>query len=990
LFSLNKEISIGERAEMKQAVVRKSPFIGRQHEIAGLQEALDQARAGQSRVVMLAGAPGIGKTRTAQEFSEHAARHATLVLWGRCPEEAGAPPYWPWLQAIRSFAERQDDETLRAALGIAASHIAELDPELARRLPNLAPTPPSADAAQARFRLFDAIASFWRHAAAERTMLVVLDDLHRADTASLRLLDFVSAELGTSRLLIIGTYRDSEITREHPLSGTLAELARHASFQRLRLTGFSESETRDFIHAIGGVSASQYAATLHEMTEGHPFFLTEMTRYLAAGGGARPIPEGIREVIGSRLNRLTPLCNRVLGNAAVIGRGFGLDVLIRLLDEISEDQCLDTLEEALGARVIEQLAEPGAYQFTHALIRETLYDEMPAPRRIRLHQRVGAALEARCANDLTPCLSALAYHYEAARPVGTGGKAVEYATRAAERADALLAFEEAARLYQVSLRAIAPGMETKQCELLLALGEVQNKAGDSANALTTFESAAETARRLRSAQFFARAALGYENVVWRIGTGAPRALALVEGALKFLDTADSAQRAALLSASCRALIFCDRLDQAEAAHHEAVAMARRLDDPIALFGALSAIVPARWWYKLEQIGLAAGREAIELANKLGHPEWAVGYVTGWHIGGLLEIGDVAGATATAKFHLETAETMRQPFLQAVGLGSLAMLAIHEGRFAEGEQLAQQANAAGARFDSGNASGVFSVQMFTLRREQGRLRELAPVFERFRDMVPERAIWQPGLAILYCELGRNDEARAVFEALAAKNFAGIPHDGIWLGSIAYLAETCVWLGDAASAAVLYDLFAPYAGRNIMFGNNVASFGAAARVLGMLATTLERWDRAEQHFQTALALDTATGGRPWLAHTQYEYAAMLLNRKRDADAARATLLVERALTMSRALGMRALAERLFALEQHLRAGPARETYPAGLTEREVQVLRLIAVGKSNQDIARLLFRSVNTVANHVRNILTKTNTANRTEAAAFALQYGLLKR
>ena len=197
---------------MKQTTsVTRSPFIGRQREIAGLQEALDQARAGRSRLVMLAGEPGIGKTRTAQEFSEHAARHATLVLWGRCPEEPGAPPYWPWLQAIRGFAERHNDETLRATLGIAASDITALDAELARRLPNLPPTAPSADAAQARFRLFDAIACFWRHAAAERPLLLVLDDLHRADLASLRLLDFIAAEIGVSRFMILGTYRDAEI-----------------------------------------------------------------------------------------------------------------------------------------------------------------------------------------------------------------------------------------------------------------------------------------------------------------------------------------------------------------------------------------------------------------------------------------------------------------------------------------------------------------------------------------------------------------------------------------------------------------------------------------------------------------------------------------------------------------------------------------------------------------------------------------------------------
>ena len=378
-----------------------SAFIGRRPEMEALRAALDQARAGNCRVVVLAGEPGIGKTRTAQELADYAARHDTRVLWGRCSEEPGAPPYWPWLQAIRGYAEHSDDETLRATLGIAASYVADLDAVLARRLSGVPRALPSADAGEARFQLFDAITEFWRNAA-RQSVLLVLDDLHRADTASLRLLEFIVAELRVSRLIIVGTYRDPEITREHPLSDTLAELARHVSFRRLRLTGLTKEETAEFLDGVGNIAATpEVAASLYQATEGHPLFLTEMARFLAARGSqradARRIPEGIREVIGSRLNRLTPLCNRVLSNAAVIGRGFALDLLMQLMDETPEDQCLAALEEALAARLIEELPGPGAYQFTHSLMRETLYDEMPAPRRIRLHQRVGSVLEERYA-----------------------------------------------------------------------------------------------------------------------------------------------------------------------------------------------------------------------------------------------------------------------------------------------------------------------------------------------------------------------------------------------------------------------------------------------------------------------------------------------------------------------------------------------------------------------------------------------------------------
>jgi DNA-binding CsgD family transcriptional regulator len=247
-----------------------------------------------------------------------------------------------------------------------------------------------------------------------------------------------------------------------------------------------------------------------------------------------------------------------------------------------------------------------------------------------------------------------------------------------------------------------------------------------------------------------------------------------------------------------------------------------------------------------------------------------------------------------------------------------------------------------------------------------------------------------MAVLLCELGQDDEAHAIFEALAADKFTGITRDGIWLGSIAYLAEVCVWLGDATRAASLYELLVPYAERNIMFGGPTVCFGAAGRLLGMLATTLERWDLAQGHFEAAVQLDTATGGRPCLAHTQHEYAAMLMRRNREGDAALATSLAESALATSRLLGMRALEERAGTLAQTARAHLSQPRYPAGLTEREVEVLRLVAAGKSNHEIARLLFRSRYTVANHVRNILTKTNAANRTEAAGFAMRHGLLKQ
>jgi DNA-binding CsgD family transcriptional regulator len=454
--------------------------------------------------------------------------------------------------------------------------------------------------------------------------------------------------------------------------------------------------------------------------------------------------------------------------------------------------------------------------------------------------------------------------------------------------------------------------------------------------------------------------------------------------------ADPGERAALLTVLCRALLFSNQPSEAETAYREAVAIARASGDPWTLFSALSAILPGRWFADRLAVRIDAAHQAIQVAERAGHPEWSAPYVSGWHFGDLMEFGDTAAAMATAQFHLATSGTRGEPFMGAVALAALSMIAAHEGRFAEAESLALQALDCGNRFDRANAAGMFGVQMFTIRRQQGRLRELAPVLRQFLDSESSAATWMPGLAVLHCELGSRDQAHEAFEKLAAGGFAGIANDAIRIASLAYLAEVCAWLGDRARAAVLFELLLPYAERNIVFGAHTASFGAAARLLGMLAATVERWDVAQHHFERAVDLDARTGGRPWLARSRCEFASMLLRRASPGDHPRALALIDAALDAARELGMRSLEERAVELQQHLTRGRRQDVRIAGLSDREVQVLRLVAEGRTNQQIAAALCRSPSTVAIHVRNILGKTQAANRAEAAAFAVRHGLLPR
>ncbi|MCM2296967.1 helix-turn-helix transcriptional regulator [Rhodoferax sp.] len=973
-------------------------FIGRQRELDALQAALARAVAGQPGVVLLTGEPGIGKTRTAQEMVAHAARLNVLALWGRCPEEPGAPPYWPWLQMIRRYVSLQDEDVLGAMLGSAAAYVAALDPEQLGRLGLDQPVLPELDAAKARFRFFDSIAGFWRRAAARQPILLVIDDLHRADVPSLRLLEFIMAEAETSRLMLLGTYRDAEVTRQHPLSDTLAELHRHTSVQRFLLGGFSPAETALFVATANAAASPELATALHEQTEGHPLFLTELVldrNQVSAPGvstvqtGIWAVPKGVREAIGVRLNRLSPSCLGVLQHAAVFGREFRLALLQRVRADLTEEDCLAALTEARAASLIEALAEPGGYQFAHALVRDTLYDELPAAQRARWHQRIGQVLEMQYQDDLTPCLSALAHHYHAAGTAGDVTRAIEYATRAAERAAAMQAHEEASRHYQraCDLLPLSPVADAQRGRLLLGLGNAQNSAGASELALATFTAAAGCARRLGDALLLARAAIGFGDAQWRLGSEGSKAVVLIREALVQVAPADVRTRTGLLTALCQALLFSNQADAAETVFREAVALGRELDDPWMLFRALCAILPGRWFPDRLALRIEAAREATELVHRAGHPEWLTPYLSGWHTGDLMESGDTVAATATARFHLVSGETMREPFNQAVALAALAMIATHEGRFADAETLAVQALRCGQRFDRANAAGIFGVQMFTLRRHQGRLGELAPVLRQFQGKAAPGLTWQPGLAVLHCELGARDEARAVFDKLAASGFAAMPHDAIRVASLAYLAEVCVWLGDTVRAATLYELLLPYAGRNLVFGAHTASFGAAARLLGMLATTQQRWDVAQQQFEDAIEFDQGSGGRPWLAHSRHAYAVMLLRRGGGADRQQALPLLEAALAEARQLGMARLEQAVLSLQADI-AGAAPLPSVAGLSPREVQVLRLVAAGKTNQEIATVLFRSQNTVANHVRNILGKTQAANRTEASAFAVRHRLL--
>ena len=374
-------------------------FVGRQRGMGELKSALEEALLGRGRLMMLVGEPGIGKTRTAEELATYARVRGAQVLWGRCYEEQGMPPYWPWIQTIRAYVREQDAQKLLSEMGEGAGDIAGIVSVVRERLPDLQPPPVLDSPEQSRFRLFDSVTAFLKSVAQTQPLVLILDNLHLADKPSLLLMQFLAQELAGARVLVIGTYQDVELSRRHPLSQTIGELTEERLLQRIQLQGLTQPEVARFIELVTGISPPHgLVRAVHAQTEGNPLFVTEGVRLLVQEGELTRehlkqrkswsvrIPEGVREVIGRRLDRLSERCSQVLTVASVIGREFAMEALGRLIDDLSEDGLLEVLEEALAARWIEEL--PGSlerYQFTHALIQETLASALSGARRVRLH-----------------------------------------------------------------------------------------------------------------------------------------------------------------------------------------------------------------------------------------------------------------------------------------------------------------------------------------------------------------------------------------------------------------------------------------------------------------------------------------------------------------------------------------------------------------------------------------------------------------------------
>ncbi|HMJ33006.1 MAG TPA: AAA family ATPase [Baekduia sp.] len=971
------------------------PFVGRSAELRTLRTLLPRAEGDGGRVVLLGGEPGSGKSRLVRELASEAESDGVLVLSGAC-DAVVRTPYGPFVEALGQLVRAADPDELRAALGATGGELTRLLPDLPARVGGLSP-PVAADPDTERHRLHTTVANVLTGISHRRPVLLVLEDGHWADTPTLLLLRYLARAAGSARLLVLATFRDAEADVPEALAETLADLRRSDAVVRMRVAGFSDEEVTEFIRrAAGGevgAGPPQLAKAIGDLTEGNPFLVCELWRALVETDAVEIVdgtvrltgstvdlgtPESVREVVNQRLARLAGGTAELLELAATAGGEFGLDV-VRRGSGVPDSELLARLDEAVRSGMIEELpSRTLTYRFAHELVRRALYDRLTGVRRAELHLRVGEALERDDARS-GRALADLAHHFALAAPLDGSRRGVDYNVLAARAATEALAFEEAvARLLTaLELRIESP---ERRAEVLIELGTACHRAGKALDAQDALRTAAEIARELGDAQLLARAAIGYEDACWRPGIADQGAVELLEEAAAALGEASSELRVRLLSGLARARDFRGDHERAAIVRTSAIGMARQLHDRAGLATVLVGAYWSRGTNSFEEI-LAMLTEAAVIGEELGDTEIRAEAMS-WRVPAFVALGDIDSARREVATLEATSEQTAQPFMLHVAAHYGSALALSDGRLDAAQALAARSHDWSRLLTGRDASGVHGIQMFGIRREQGRLAELAPVVRLLAGQVGSSGPWRPGLVSVLVELGMHAEARRELERVRVDGLDTL-RESLWLASLTYLTDACTALGDEETAALVYPELAPLTGANVMIGHLVACYGAADRYLGMLAATLGEWDRAEDHFRRATELNRRTGMLTWLSHTLHQHGRARLAR---GDGAGAAPLLAEAAALAEALGLRALAGRIGALES-----PAATTtvLPDGLSSREVQVLGLVARGLSNREIGGTLMISEHTAANHIRNILRKTGCANRTQAASYAHRHGLVE-
>ncbi|MEW6473226.1 MAG: AAA family ATPase [Actinomycetota bacterium] len=820
-------------------------FVGRADEMA-LAERVLAAPGRRAATVWITGEPGIGKTRLAAEIARRAHAGGALVLFGRCNEDL-ALPYQPFLEALQWFTTQLPDDELPRRLGAAPGELTRLVPALGARLGGLEPRPSLTPEIE-QYRMFEAIRS-WLSGAADR-VLFVLDDVHWATAPTLQLLAHVAASDEPAGVVFVCTARDTTPDRNERLSVLAEELARRGSVtHRVGLRGLQVHAVAELVERLlqRGLDEELRAltVTLHRETAGNPLFvrallssLPEQEAWSAAG-----LPGSVAETVRRRVSSLPGEVSEVLRVAALVGLEFDLRV-VALAGGWDELAVLEVLELADGAGLVEE-GDANHYRFVHALVRSALSAELSRSRRVRWHHRIGEAIERLHGGRIDENAGALAYHFFNAVSVGGADKAYRYGLLAARRAEELHSHEQAAEAYGRALTVLDELDDVgpaDRCELLLALGRAQGRAGDFRSALETLRSAADEADRRQLAVLLARAALAYEGVSWPTGFHGRDALELLRRAENALPPEETELRVLTAASLARALELSGQRTEALARGEEALAAAIRL-------GRKATTAAVLWrtafpYMDIVHAPLMAARtaELRAMAAELGDAElraWALstGIIAATQLFETRAVDEMLSELA------ELATQLRQPWLDVMLNFHLHCRAFLAGELEEAERRLADARRHDRALGWGT-DALYGIGLFLIRRKQGRLHEIAPILRALVATSPPDRLWRPGLAALYAELGMLDDARREFDHLAADDFRAVPYDATRDFTLALLGEVCVALGDAERARWLFHALRPLEGKCLAFQGCLPALGPADRLLGLLAATAGDRNEAER--------------------------------------------------------------------------------------------------------------------------------------------------
>ena len=840
-------------------------LIGRDDVLRRLLAASESARGGQGRLVMLSGEAGIGKTALAQVVAQTCARSRFMVGWGIGWDGEGAPPFWPWVEVLRSLLSQLDDEE-RGALGPATSQLAPL-------LAGLDAAPVFGDDSdRAQFRLYDAVCWFLMRLGDRRPILVVLDDLQWADPSTLRLTRFVAARANRAPILILAAYRDTEVGPEQPVSRSLHEL--EAIAEVLPITGLDGPGVALLLGQVTGAVDvdADVAEQAWRRTGGNPFFVRELGQLLRgqsdhALAGA-PISGGVRTVIERRLARLSQPCHQLLTVAAVLGQDVHRGLLIGV-SGVDAARAADLLVEAERGRIIApQIGELDRVRFAHDLFRETLYDAIPVPRRSELHRRAGACLEARMGAGGDVNAAELAHHFLRTGTDEDRVLAARYCLAAARDALARLASRDAV---EHAGRAVAAINEARQpdgdlrMDALLVLAEAERRAGEGERARADFLNAASLARRRGRPDALGWAALGAHRVAEEYALTHAGTQALLAEAVERSGEMRSALRARLLAGLARQR-YHDRSgdrDEVRAMAGEAVAAATAAGDQPALAFALFAQHDTMWFPGTAAARLEIATEMEEAAAGAGDPELRA------EAGLLRAVARLELCDPTAAAELEDyctlAADLREPRGQYLALTRQVTLATLQGRLDAAEAMREEASLLGQAINEPDKWNVETRELWALRTLQGRRRELETRVRSWtRPIVTAWYVAQTALCLV--EAGTPVEAAAVLRQLDSFDPAEQSFDNLWLSQVTMVAEAAAAVGDQALAERVHDALLPYAGLGVVTAGAVEYSGVVDHYLGLVAACLGRLPAAADHLARASELHRQIGSPPWLTRSE----------------------------------------------------------------------------------------------------------------------------